>query len=236
MFSVYPTGGIRQVGKLGKLNLICYTNYMKVTVFGAGGKTGVEVVNYLTEQGFKVVAFLYRNDPALRFPASVSVQLGDVTNYDAVLHATTGTDAVISVLGHIKNSDPLMQTKGITNIVKAMEEVGITRLISLTGTGARENGDAPSIIDRVLNFAVQIVDPARVADGIAHVDVLKQSRLNWTVVRVLKLGNSNKDAQHYNLTTGGPAELYTSRKKVAKVMVDLLNNNEYIRNLPVISG
>jgi hypothetical protein len=35
---------------------------------------------------------------------------------------------------------------------------------------------------------------------------------------------------------GGPAELLTSRKKAVRVLVDLVNNKEYIGKLPIISG
>jgi len=59
--------------------------------------------------------------------------------------------------------------------------------------------------------------------------------LDWTIVRVLKLSNSPKMNQKYRLTTGGPAELHTSRKKVAQVLVDLIEDKNYIRKMPVVS-
>jgi len=40
----------------------------------------------------------------------------------------------------------------------------------------------------------------------------------------------------YKLTAGGPAGLLTSRKKAARVLVDLVNNMEYVGRLPIISG
>jgi len=208
---------------------------MKICIFGADGRTGVEVLQYARNKGYEIVAFVY-NENSLKFTNDdIEIIKGDVLDYEQVLRACSGVDAVVSALGHIKGSDPLMQTKGITNIVRAMKENNTRRIISLTGTGVRVPEDAPSFIDRILNFTIKIIDPERIKDGIAHAKVLQDSDLDWTIVRVLKLSNSPKINQKYRLTTGGPAELHTSRKKVAQVLVDLIEDKNYIRKMPVVS-
>lgn len=209
---------------------------MKLCILGAAGRTGVEVVNCAKVHGFEVVAFVHSAGSNQYFPIDVVIKKGDIMDYDSVLEAIRGSDAVISVLGHVRGSDPFMQTKGMENLAKAMEETGIKRLLSLTGTGARVGGDKPSILDRVLNYIVGMVDPERINDGVEHIKVLRKSDLDWTVVRVLKLGNSNEEINKYKLTAGGPAELLTSRKKAARVLVNLVNNGEYVGKLPIISG
>lgn len=209
---------------------------MKICIFGADGRTGIELVNCAKAYGFEVVAFVYTDSSNKYFPNNISVKKGDVMDYNSVHEALLGSDAVISVLGHIKGSDPLMQTKGVMNMVKAMKELGIKRVLSLTGTGVRIKNDTPSFVDIVLNFLVKIVDPNRIHDGVQHVKVLQESGLDFTVVRVLKLSNSDEECKNYKLTDGGPAELQTSRKKVARVLVDLVSNKEYIGKLPIISG
>ncbi len=209
---------------------------MKLCIFGADGRTGVEVVRYATGQGHEVTAFVWGAGPYTYFPNEVRILKGDVMDYSAVTQAIQGSDAVISVLGHIKGSDPLMQTKGMKNITKAMQVLGVRRVLSLTGTGARVPRDTPSFIDRILNFIVGLVDPDRINDGVEHLKVLQNSSLDWTVVRVLKLSKIDADVRTYTLTQGGPAELQTSRKKVARVLVDLISDDTSIRACPVISG
>lgn len=209
---------------------------MKICVFGADGRTGVDVVRYAHDRGFEVRAFVYSDGSNIHFPDGVEIQKGNVMNYEQVENAVQNVDAVISVLGHIKGSDPRMQTKGIANIVRAMEAHGVKRVLSLTGTGARAVGDTPSFLDRFLNLGVTWIDPERIRDGIEHVKVLEQSGLEYTILRVLKLGNSNAEAHRVLLTHGGPAELVTSRKKVAKALVDLVQDKEFIGKQPVVSG
>lgn len=210
---------------------------MKICVFGADGRTGVEVVKYALEKGHEVVAFVHNKNAEKYLPEDIDIVEGDILKYEDVEKAIGNyTDSIISVVGHVKGSDPLMQTKGIQNIVQVMHTKGVKRILSLTGTGARMKKDTPSFIDYVLNFFVRLVDPDRVRDGEEHLKVLENSDLDWTVLRVLKLTESEKEVQNYILTEGGPAELTTSRKKVAKILVDLGEEGDYIKKAPVVSG
>ncbi len=209
---------------------------MKLCIFGADGRTGVEVVRYAVSQGFSCVACVYRKPDEGYFDEGVVVRQVDILDSESGREALVGCDAVVSVVGHIRGSHPRMQTEGMKNIVSGMEAHHIQRILRLTGTGARAPGDIPSFVDRLLNFLVMRVDPERMRDGIAHLDVLKNSRLDWTVVRVLKLGSSRREVSEYRLTPGGPAQLLTSRKKVAKVLVDLIHDTKSVRKLPVVSG
>ena len=208
---------------------------MKICIFGADGRTGTEVVNYAKNKGYDVTAFVYRKKTTRGLSQDIKIVQGNILNYEDVYNVLKDTDVVISTVGHIKNSDPLMQTKGITNIIKAMQELQIKRVISLTGTGVRINGDKPSILDKILNIAVKIIDPNRVTDGVEHAKVMQNSNLEWTIVRVLKLNQSEKEPGDYRLTEHGPAEFPTNRKKVAKVLVDLIQDKNFIQKMPIIS-
>jgi hypothetical protein len=129
-----------------------------------------------------------------------------------------------------------MQTKGIENIIKAMKNSSVTRIISLTGTGVRFEGDKLSLFDRVGNIIIKLIDRERIIDGIKHAEVLKNSELSWTILRVLKLSQKDEWDNKYKLTENGPAENMTSRKKVARILVDLVDSGDYIKKAPVVSG
>ncbi len=209
---------------------------MKICIFGADGRTGIETLYYARSKGYEIVAFVYEGSSFSYLEKDIEIIQGNVLDYNSVLKACTGVDAIVSVLGHIKGSDPRMQTKGITNIVQAMKENNIRKIVSLTGTGARATNDTPSYIDIILNYIVKKIDRDRIEDGQEHAVVLQTSKLDWTIVRVLKLSNSKKSIEQYTLTTGGPVELLTSRKKVARILVDLLEDTKYVGAMPVVSG
>lgn len=206
----------------------------RVCIFGADGRTGVELVKKTIDSGYNVVAFVYDKENCNQFDESVKIIQGNILDYENVEQVVLDVDVVISVIGHIKNSDPLMQTKGIGNVINAMKKHGVKRLISLTGTGARISGDRPSLIDQFLNFIINIIDPERITDGKEHVKVIQGSGLDWTILRVLKL-TTKKTSSNYRLTEYGPAELFTSRIKVAKIIIDLIDSKEFIHKMPIPS-
>lgn len=208
---------------------------MRICIFGADGRTGREVVTQALSRGHQVTACVYQKPDNEAFFESADVRVGNVLDESFVMSALEGSDAVVSVIGHIKGSDPYMQTKGIKNIIKGMKTQEISRIVSLTGTGVRIEGDTPSLLDKLGNIFISIVDSARVQDGIAHFEALKTSSLDWTVLRVLKLSQSDKEISEYCLTEHGPAENLTSRKKAARALVDLVVGDQYTGKAPVVS-
>jgi len=127
---------------------------------------------------------------------------------------------------------PDVQTSAIQKVVAAMSELGVKRIVSLTGTGVRFPGDNISLVDRFLNLSIGIIDPARVKDGKNHVDVLKASGLDWTVIRVLKLQNT--PPRPFALSEHGPTRWYVSRQEVAQAVLQVLEQHSFIKQAPII--
>ena len=204
----------------------------KVCVFGATGKTGQRVLEELIKRNYEINAFV-RNPRKINNP-EINVYTGNLYSLFDVQKSVEGCSAVISALGHTKNSDPEMQTKAISNIINSMQKFGIKKIISLTGTGVRQKGDKVSFLDMFANLLIEKIDPARIKDGIKHAEKLKFSNLDWVIIRVLKLTNRGEET-FYRLKNEGPAELLTSRKKVSKIIVDLLETDRFDRQMPIVS-
>ena len=195
--------------------------YANILLLGANGRTGREVKKLLATQ----------------LPGSVTISdfEGDALDYDNVSRQVSACDAVISVIGHVKGSRPDVQTTAIKNVVRAMRQNKIKRLVSLTGTGVRQPKDTISLIDRVLNLGVMLLDPDRINDGINHAQFLQsQPDIDWTVVRVLKLTNSSSN-QRWRLSENGPSKTFVSRKTVAKAILQTLQSSAYIHTMPIIA-
>ena len=77
------------------------------------------------------------------------------------------------------------------------------------------------------------MDRKRVKDGINHYHVLKNSRVNWTVLRVLKLTNTNEKT--YKLSENGPVETFSSRFKVASALVVVAETNTWDYKAPLLT-
>lgn len=105
---------------------------MKITVFGATGGVGREVVRQALDAGHEVTAVV--RDPArLPVPAHERlrvVTVADVTDPDAVLAVVGGQDAVVSALGATNNkqarANPLAGP-ALGAIASAMDRAGYGR-------------------------------------------------------------------------------------------------------------
>lgn len=205
---------------------------MKIAVLGAAGRSGIAFVEAALAAGHDVRAGIRNTNPFTDSP-HLEVIHCDATHIKEVRRLLTGCDAVVSLIGHVKNSPPGVQTYATDIIITVMEELGITRFISLTGTGVRFEGDIIGLIDRFANWSIGMIDPARIADGKSHVKLIQESNLDWTILRVLKL--QNIAAKPYVLTEHGPTKLVVGRKEVVEAIIEVLAKQTFIQKAPIIS-
>lgn len=205
---------------------------MNIAVIAANGRSGQAFVELALEHGYNISAgvlgksYLKPHDRLTLVPC-------DATNENDLKNLIINQDTVVSLIGHVKESKPNVQTEAIQKTIKVMRELGVKRLVSLTGTGVRFSGDKITLLDRFLNFGVKIIDPARVKDGQAFVEFLKGTDIDWTVIRVLKL--QDVPYKPYTLKENGPTKPFVGRTEVAHAILEVLDNKSFIRRAPIIS-
>jgi putative NADH-flavin reductase len=102
---------------------------MRVTIFGATGRTGRLVVAEARRRGHEVTA-LVRNLAKAAFDDDVRIVEGDARDADAVTAALEGADAGISVMAIPEGTGPMTDLSDATRtIVAAMEGAGPHRLV-----------------------------------------------------------------------------------------------------------
>ena len=205
---------------------------MKVAVIAANGRTGREFVMQALASGYSVRAGIYNKNSLAIKHENLKILKCDATNKQDLEALIDGQDSVTCFIGHVQGSSANVQTDSIKLVSQVMKDKKVSRLISLTGTGVRFPNDKITLIDRILNLAISIIDPARVKDGINHVEVLKNSSLDWTVIRVLKLQGSK--SKPYTLREHGPTKMFVSRHDVAKAALEVIENNSFIKKAPII--
>ena len=205
---------------------------MKLAVVAANGRSGSVFVNEALRRGHSVKAGVYGQHS---FSASENLEIVecDAQSKEQLRSLISGSDAVVSMIGHGKNSPAHVQTDAIKNIVEISKQLGVKRVISLTGTGVRFPGDKITLMDRLLNLSISIIDPKRVNDGIEHAKFLQTSQLDWTIIRVLKL--TNGPAKSFSLTANGPTKVFTPRTEVALACLQVLEQGSYAGQAPIIS-
>lgn len=209
-----------------------YCSDMKLAVIGANGRSGRAFVQTALSEGHTVVAGVHRTNP-FEESRRLTVMTCDAANPADVLKLCKGADAVVSLIGHVKGSEPDVQTKAMTITIAVMKKLGIKRFVTLTGTGVRFRGDRIPLYDRFLNLGVSLVDPARIRDGKKAIEILKDSPLDWTALRVLKL--QDWKTRDVTLTEHGPTALFVNRHDVAMGIIYALEGKHFIKNAPILS-
>lgn len=176
---------------------------MKVTLFGATGRTGKPVVEQALAAGHQVTA-LARNPEAVPAQEGLTVVQGDVLDPAAVEQAVAGSDAVVSVLGVPDRRKPTtLFSEGVGNIVKAMKAGDTKRLITLSADGVEPN---PNV-----NIGQRLVTALVVARILKHLysDMLEMERaladsgLDWTAIRPPRLSEKDRTGE-YRTSVGDP--------------------------------
>src|SRR5438876_10489552 len=102
---------------------------MKLAIFGATGRTGIPLVEQALAAGQEVVALARTSSKLPIQHPKLTVIQGDVLNQADVEKVVQSCNAVLSVLGHRKESPRDMQTVAIRHIIAAMEKYGVKRLV-----------------------------------------------------------------------------------------------------------
>lgn len=157
---------------------------MQITVFGATGKTGRLVLEQGLAKGHRMTAYV-RDSGRLPDLGSreVRVVTSEVDDQVAISKALEDANCVISALG--SGSGTL--TKFARTIVPLMEAAGPQRIISLVGAGVAEPGDPSSFGRTVMLSLMKMLATGVLKDASDHAEILRQSTLDWTLVRPPRL-------------------------------------------------
>jgi putative NADH-flavin reductase len=117
---------------------------LKITVFGASGATGAEVVRRACEAGHEVTAVV-RGPGRLDYRHELlRVVVADVMDVAAIGAAVAGSEAVVTAIGSRTGLKPTtVQTDSTASIVAAMGEHGVRRLVAVSTSGMTTEGDGP---------------------------------------------------------------------------------------------
>lgn len=208
---------------------------MKLSIFGASGKTGRSLVEQALAAGHEVVAFVRTPSKLPLQHEQLTLLQGDATDGVAVARAVEGSDAVLSALGHTKGSPKDLQTVATRHIVAAMKAHGVKRLVSLTGAGVSDPKDAPKLADRVVKFLLQTISGAVLKDAEAHAEVIRSSGLEWTIVRGPRLTDGPRTSSYRIGFVGKNSGLQASRANVADFMLKAATDTLYLHQAPMVS-
>jgi len=208
-----------------------------IALFGASGQTGQHFLDLALANGFKVKALVRNPKSISQNTTNLSVIMGDVLTIADVRQVVEGVDIVVSLFGHVKGSPEWLQTNGTKNIVLAMHENNVNRIISLSGGGLPfPEKDKPKFIDKLIRTIMKIAVPKILNDAIKHHEVLENSGLEWTIVRGPRLTNDLKTGSYHVGWVGVSASTKISRADLAHFIVSQVDDETYKFQMPFVSA
>ncbi|MEO6911828.1 MAG: SDR family oxidoreductase [Edaphobacter sp.] len=211
---------------------------MKIAIFGASGATGLLLTQRCLAAGYPITALVRK--PEI-FPLRLSVRMIEGSAFDsaAVRQTIEGADVVLSALGarSLRREDVL--ERAVPEIVAAMQQTNVRRLIVLGSAGARSNALAKHsawrrwIVERI---AYNTVMKWPVASQRAQYTALSASNLDWTMVMPPILTNGpGRGKWRVDEEALPPNGGRISRADVADFMMQQIDNPQWVRKAVYIA-
>jgi len=204
---------------------------MRILVFGASGRAGKYLVKEALERGHVVVAF---TRDASAYPLGhpkLQVVRGDILDFSSVLAAARGAHGVICALGAANLKGTTVLSRGTGDIIRAMKEQGVRRLVCLTCARFLKT-DGPFLASRVI-FPLALRHVRE--DRRRQAGLLEASGLDWALVRAVRFWDRPATG-HYEVTFGRPAGRWIALGDLAEFMVTELETGGHFGRMPIISS
>jgi putative NADH-flavin reductase len=205
---------------------------MKVTVFGATGRIGEQVLRQALDAGHKVTAVV--RDPArleVRHPALEVATVPGLTDPEVLGPALEGSDAAISGVGPRGRKDGPVASNATRGILGAMQASGVRRLVVVSAVPVGPVPQGESFVNRrILLPLIGVVAREVYVDLAAMEDEIRRSATEWTIVRPPKLVNRPLTGRYRTCVGGNVPRGYSiSRADVAHAMLAALDDPATVR-------
>lgn len=204
---------------------------MKLTVFGATGGVGREVVRQALDAGHEVTAVV--RDPArLDVPAHDRLQVAvvrDLTDEDALLPVLAGRSAVVCALGSASNKQARLAPvtgPAVRAILSAMDRADVSRLAAVSAAPVGPDVESDGVVTRkvflpLLRRALRDL----YADLAVMEAALRASGTQWTVIRPPRLLNKPRTGSYRRVIGANvPSARTISRADVADALLQCLTD------------
>lgn len=201
---------------------------MNVLVIGATGRLGSQLVHMALEKGHHVTAFARNIEDLNHYHPHLTYFKGDVLYPALVEAALPNHDIVLSVIGVRKFSGPItLLSQGMGNIVVAMQKLGMSRLITVTGAGILQENERTLIMES-LSFPPNLQNIS--LDHRRVYDLLKHSGLDWTIACPAFMTRGDRTRAYLIHRDRYPqnAKNEVSVLDVADFITDEMTHNEYL--------
>ena len=206
---------------------------MKIAMLGASGATGYAFLPLALAAGHDVRA-LVRDPGKLRGEERIAVVAGDARDRASVREVVGGAEAVVSTLGP-RPEDRAVCSKATENVLAAMSEHGVRRYVLVSGGAINMPGDKKTLGDRLFDVFVRRMERGGVQDKQRELEMLLQSSVDWTAVRVPRLIEGAEGGRVQISLERLPSKSLR-RADLARFLLRQLDDSSFLRKAPFLGS
>lgn len=212
---------------------------MKLVVFGASGRTGKPLVELAAGAKHEVTAFARTPARLGAVPPGVKVVQGDARDARAVEEALAGQDGALVAVGAEDRKKTTIRQDVVRGAIAGLKKHGGKRLVFLSAAGVGDSlpqmKKASFLFGSVL---IPLVLKHPFADALAAENLLRESGLEWVIVRPVGLTNGPPKRDVTAITDGSAESLKLTipRADVARFMLIQMTDDRYLGQAPSISS
>ncbi|KAG5636566.1 hypothetical protein H0H81_007618 [Sphagnurus paluster] len=219
---------------------------MRILILGATGAAGILLIRHTLRQYESSTIVLYVRSPNkvpdnIKENASITIVQGQLDDNETLSKALQGADVVLSALGPSVRRGPFHPSNtplahAYSTVIVLMHELGVKRLICLGTASITDPADKFN-----LAFSILINGVATFARN-AYNDVVAIGKnvrtqgvdLDWTIVRVPILTNSDSEEVIAGYVGDGKTNTFLSRAGFAAFVVEEIERREWVQKAPLI--
>jgi putative NADH-flavin reductase len=210
------------------------SKYITIAVIGGTGKAGKYLVKNLLAQHFQVKLLLRNPESFTIKNPLIKIIQGDARDKIALNNLLEGCDAVISAIGQ-PVGEPSVFSQVTRNIIEIMPKYEIKRYLLLTGLNVDTPFDKKSPQVRFGTDWMKSNYPLTTADKQVEYEVLTESDIDWTLVRLPLIEQTDKVNQLKVNLTDCPGDKI-SATDLALFLIDQIASPTYIKQSPFVAS
>jgi putative NADH-flavin reductase len=207
---------------------------MNIFIAGANGGIGRQAVEQALQAGHRVTA-LVRNPAKLQLMhPNLNIIKGDIMQPESFADEMKGQQIVLSALGVsgglFSDKPTTLYSQGNANLLKAMEQHGVKRIICISASAVEISPVIPWYVRLVASYVIQKLLKHMYADLRRMEAIIKDSSAEWTIIRPPQLTDKPLTGNYRTAVNRFLKNcLQVSRADVSHYMVSNLVNKEIYR-------
>lgn len=161
---------------------------MKLTILGATGGTGQQLVRAAIGAGHEVTAIVRRPEAITESSPQLRVVRGDLLDPQWTGEGIEGADAVLCAIGATSRGPTTLYSAATAAVLKAMDNAGVRRILAVTADPTRPAKDRQAEL-KIVHLILWQFLRGTYEDMRRMEQLLAASDTDWTVFRPPRLDN-----------------------------------------------